>query len=105
MPSETQLKIDDTFENQKNLINVTIVPTVMRTLDKNMYPVSETIVYNMIHSRHKHQREEYLNKQQPVAKQSKKARKKHLTSRRNDVSNEPVLFSSVYYSYYFYYFI
>jgi len=76
------------------LINEVIVPTVMDALDTNMFPVAEGIVYDMIHNRHKHRCEEYLRKQQSVAIQDEQSRRKHLNSRRNDVSKEPVLFSS-----------
>jgi hypothetical protein len=59
----------------------------MKALDKEMFSVSEGIVYEMIHNRHKHQREEYLKKQQSSANQDKQNRRKHLNSRRNDVSS------------------
>ena len=78
-------------------MNSTIVPTVMETLDLVMFPVAETIVYDMIHNRHKHQREEYLKKQQSPNTQDKNARRKHQNSRRNDVSNKIFPFDSVFY--------
>ena len=87
MPNENQLHLDQTFESQRNLITNTIVPDVMKALDKNMFSISEGIVYEMIHNRHKHQREEYLKKQQSSANQDKQNRRKHLNSRRNDVSS------------------
>ncbi|CAG8825790.1 23265_t:CDS:1, partial [Dentiscutata erythropus] len=55
-----------TFSSQKDLVNNTIVPTVMSTLDLEMFPVSEAIVYYMIHRYHKHKCEEHLFKQQPI---------------------------------------
>jgi len=78
-------------------VNSTIVPTVMEALDSNMFPVAETIVYDMIHNRHKHQREEHLNKQQSPTIQDKNARRKHQNSRRNDVSTKIFSFDSVFY--------
>ncbi len=60
----------------------------MRTLDLVMYPVSEIIVYDMIHNRYKHWWEEYLKKQQSETFQNEQARRKHLNSKRNDVSSE-----------------
>jgi hypothetical protein len=87
MPNENQLQLDQTFESQRNLVTNTIVPTVMKALDKDMFSVAEGIVYEMIHNRHKHQREEYLKKQQSSAHRDKQNRRKHLNSRRNDVSN------------------
>ena len=88
MPIDSQLSLDETFDAQKNLVNDTIIPTVMQTLDLETFPISEFIVYEMIHNRHKHRREEHLRKQQSKELQDKKKRKKHLNSRRNDVSNE-----------------
>lgn len=41
----------------------------------------------MIHNRHKHQREEFLKKQKETSFQDEQARRKHMNSRRNDVSN------------------
>src|ERR1051325_8034418 len=101
MPTENQLNVEQTFESQKNLVNVKIIPTVMETLDPIMYPVSESIVYDMIHNRHKHQREEHLKKQKSEEHLDEQSRRKHLNSRRSNVSNDPVLLSSFCYSYYF----
>jgi hypothetical protein len=60
MPANDRLQLDKTFDAQRNLVNSTIVPTVMNALDSEMFPVGDGIVYKMIHNRHKHQREEYL---------------------------------------------
>ena len=60
----------------------------MKSLDLDIYPVSEIIIYNVIHNRHKQQREEYLKKQRSTTLQDQEARRKHMNSRRNDVSNE-----------------
>jgi hypothetical protein len=86
MPDENKLRLDQTFESQRNLVTNTIVPTVMRTLDSEMFSVAEGIVYEIIHNRHKHQREEHLKRQQSSEHQDKQSRRKHLNSRRNDVS-------------------
>jgi len=88
MPSQSKLKLNRTFDSQRNLVNGTIIPTVMKALDLELYPVSESIVYDMIHHRHKHQREEYLRNQQSATVKDEQSRRKHLNSRRNDVSNE-----------------
>ncbi|CAB4494582.1 unnamed protein product [Rhizophagus irregularis] len=87
IPTEEQLKLDETFDSQQNLVNNTIVLTIMKTLDLDIYPISEAIVYDMIHNRHKHQREEFLKKQKETSFQDEQARRKHMNSRRNDVSN------------------
>ena len=82
--------VEKTFEAQETLVNNVIVPTVMKSLDMETFPVSESIVREMIHSRHKHQREEHKLKQKAPIELDKHYRKKHLTSQRNDVSNESV---------------
>ena len=76
------------------MVNGVIVSIVMDTLDTNIFSVAEEIVYDMIHNHHKHRREEYLRKQQLVIIQDEQSRRKHLNSRRNDVSKELVLFNS-----------
>ncbi|PKY58705.1 hypothetical protein RhiirA4_480841 [Rhizophagus irregularis] len=62
IPAENQLDINSTFDSQHNLVTGMIVPTVMAALDSDTYPVTEAIIYDMIHAHHKHQREEHLNK-------------------------------------------
>ena len=94
MPTADHLQLDQTFEAQRDLVNRTIVPTVMEALDLITYPVAETIIYDMIHNRHKHRREEHLIKQRSVSFQDTQNRRKHMNSRRNDVS---ILFCSLYY--------
>ena len=98
MPDDSRLDLNQTFDSQKTLVNNTIVLKVMETLDLETFPVSEAIVYEMIHSRHRHQREGYLLKQQSKEDQDEYNRKNHCTSRRNDVSH--LLFNSFYYLYY-----
>ena len=94
MPAEDQLHLEETFEVQRDLVNRTIVLTVMESLDSIMYPVAETIIYDMIHNRHKHRREEHLIKQRSLTFQDTQNRRKHMNSRRNDVS---ILFGSICY--------
>src|SRR2546421_2408693 len=94
MPTADHLQLDQTFESQRDLVNRIIVPTVMEALDLVTYPVAETIIYDMIHNRHKYRREEHLIKQQSVSFQDTQNRRKHMNSRRNDVS---ILFCSLYY--------
>jgi hypothetical protein len=62
------------------------MPAVMEALDSEIYKVSEQVVYEMIHNRHKHQREEHKKAQQSETYQNEQKKRKHLNSRRNDVS-------------------
>ena len=89
MQASRRLKLDQTFDDQKHLVNNTIVPTVMEALDAEVFQVTEAVVYEIIHNRHKHQREEYLKKQQSEQIQDEQNRRKHLNSRRNDVNIKP----------------
>ncbi|CAG8731882.1 17927_t:CDS:2 [Rhizophagus irregularis] len=72
IPAKSKLDLNSTFNSQHNLVTGTIIPTVMKVLDLDAFLVTEAVIYDMIHARHKHQREEHLT------------RKKHLNSRRND---------------------
>ena len=94
MPTADHLQLDQTFEAQRDLVNRIIVLTVMEALDLVTYLVAETIIYNMIHNRHKYRREEHLIKQRSVLFQDTQNRRKYTNSRRNDVS---ILFCSLYY--------
>ena len=58
MQEENQLDIERTFEDQKELVIKTIVPNLMKTLDLDTYPIGEGVVYEMIHQRHRHQRDD-----------------------------------------------
>ncbi|GET54822.1 hypothetical protein GLOIN_2v1485492 [Rhizophagus irregularis DAOM 181602=DAOM 197198] len=57
MPQETQLDIEKTFELQKDLVVKTIVPNLMKTLDLDTYTIGEGVIYEMIHQRHHHKRD------------------------------------------------
>ncbi|GBC49504.2 hypothetical protein GLOIN_2v1485492 [Rhizophagus irregularis DAOM 181602=DAOM 197198] len=57
MPQETQLDIEKTFELQKDLVVKTIVPNLMKTLDLDTYTIGEGVIYEMIHQRHRHKRD------------------------------------------------
>jgi hypothetical protein len=67
----------------------------MEALDKETFSVGETLLYEMIHNRHKHQREEHLRKSQPIQQQDEQSRRKHMNSRRSDVSNGSILIGSL----------
>ncbi|CAG8559773.1 30275_t:CDS:2, partial [Racocetra persica] len=74
IPSQDQLRLDQTFYLQKNLTTNTIIPIIIKALDLHTFPVSENIIYDRVYIRHKHQREEYLIKQQSKEYQDKRAR-------------------------------
>lgn len=93
MPGDSQLDLNATFEDQKSKVTGTLIPAVVKALDQDTFSVGEGIIYEMIHNRHKHQREEHLRKNQPSEQQDEQSRRKHMNSRRNDVSNDSILIS------------
>ena len=60
MPESSLLDVRQTFESQRDLVNRTIVPTVQASLDLRTFSVDDIIIYDIIHERHRHQRESYL---------------------------------------------
>ncbi|GES95764.1 hypothetical protein GLOIN_2v1485492 [Rhizophagus clarus] len=82
LPQEFQLDIEKTFESQKDLVVKTIVPNLMKTLDLYTYPIAECVVYEMIHQRHRYQRDILRNKEKPQDERKRVARQKHSNSRR-----------------------
>ena len=91
LSTENKLDLSKTFEDQKDLVNRIIVPTVARSIDSNTFPVVDGILYNMIHERHRHQRKSQKLKEQEQQIQDKKARRKHKNSRRSEVRNQAEL--------------
>ena len=64
-----------------------MVPSVLDTLDSELFSISEEIVREMIHNRHKYQRENHLRKHKSKTIKTEQAKRKHQNSRRNDVSS------------------
>jgi hypothetical protein len=81
-----QLDITKTFEEQKELIIKTIIPSIMNVLNRDTYPISENVLYKIIHQRHRHQRENERDKKKPEEERKKQTRKKHANSRRLEVN-------------------
>jgi hypothetical protein len=86
MPAENQLDVEKTFESQKVLVIKTIMPHLMRILDLDTYPIGEGVVYEMIHQRHRHQRDHLRNKMKSEVERKKWEERKHLNSRRLEVN-------------------
>ena len=86
MPQETQLDIEKTFELQKDLVVKTIVPNLMKTLDLDTYPIGEGVIYEMIHQRHHHKRDNLWVKNKSENDIKKETGRKHQNSRRSEVN-------------------
>jgi hypothetical protein len=84
---DSQLDVRQTFESQRDLVNSTIIPTVQASLDRSPFPVGDNIIYDLIHERHRHQRELYLLRLQTTEQQDNQARRKHKNARAREVSN------------------
>src|SRR5205823_7985081 len=86
MPKEVKIDIKKTFEEQKDQVTRTIMPTLMKTLDLVTYPIGEGVIYEMIHTRHCHQRENDRNKKKSETKKKREVERKHRNSRRLEVN-------------------
>ncbi|GBC16571.2 hypothetical protein GLOIN_2v1772262 [Rhizophagus irregularis DAOM 181602=DAOM 197198] len=84
MPTGSQLDINKTFESQKDLVTKIIIPALFKVLDTNTYPVSEGVLYEMIHQRHRHQREDLLKKEKSEFERTEETKRKHGNSRRSE---------------------
>jgi nitrate reductase gamma subunit len=84
-PDEDKLDLSKTFEQQMDHVNRIIVPAIMESLNKLIFPVTNNIVYSMVHSLHRHRREEYKIKESSPECIDKQKRRRHANSRRNSV--------------------
>ena len=54
-----------------------IIPALLKVIDPETYPIGEGILYEMIHQRHRHQREEALRKTKTTDAQIKESMRRH----------------------------
>ena len=59
-----------------------MVPSILDALDLELFLISEEIVREMIHNRHKHQRESHLGKHKLKTIKTEQAKRKHQNSRK-----------------------
>ena len=85
MPEKAHLDVSETFESQKALVTTLIIPALFKVLDPVTYPIGEGVLYEMIHQRHRHQREEFLNAKKDETEIKKVTKRRHAVSRRNEV--------------------
>ncbi|RGB27327.1 hypothetical protein C1646_769245 [Rhizophagus diaphanus] len=77
MPSSNRLNTDETFKLQKELVTTKIIPALLKVIDPVTYPIGEGVLYEMIHQRHRHQREEMLRKKKGSSEQAKEKNAYH----------------------------
>ena len=92
MPEDSQLLVQNTFEAQRNVVNGTMIPTIQASLDHSTYPVDDNIIYDIIHERHRHQRESYLLGLKNATEQDMQARRRHKNARAREVSYQSVIY-------------
>ena len=91
LPEEKQLNVNKTFENQQKYVNGHIIPIVQKSINKDIFPVDDGIIRHIIHGRHRHQREELLNRTRSETWLDIKKRRRHTNSRRSDVSKNRIV--------------
>ena len=57
----------------------------MKVLNLETFPISESILYEMIHQRHQYQRNEMLRKKKDKSMQANEIIRRHRNSRRKEV--------------------
>ena len=85
MPKNVQLNVDKTFESQKKLVTMSIIPALLKVLNLEIFPIGEGVLYEIIHQRHRHQREEMMRKKKDSTMQIKEVMRRHRNSRRKEV--------------------
>ena len=63
---ERKLDLNKTFESQRESVNRLIIPIIQKSIDRNIFPVDDGIIRHIIHERHRHQREELLNRAKSI---------------------------------------
>ena len=58
----------------------------MKNIDNNIFHITSEIIYDIIHSLHRHRREEHLKKDRSLPEKKLQNKRKHSNSRRHDVS-------------------
>jgi hypothetical protein len=58
----------------------------MGTINTDVFPIVDEIIYDMIHNLHRHRREEFLKENRPATYKKGQVKRKHSNTRRHDVS-------------------
>ena len=78
--------MQQTFVQQRERMINEIIPSIMKNIDNNIFHITSEIIYDIIHSLHRHRREEHLKKDRSSPKKKLQNKRKHSNSRRHDVS-------------------
>jgi hypothetical protein len=58
----------------------------MGNINTNIFPITDNVIYQIIHALHRHRREEFLKKEKSPAYNKEQDKRKHSNARRYDVS-------------------
>ena len=72
MPESCQLNVNETFDSQKGLVTTKTILALLKALDPAIFPIGKGVLYEIIHQRYHHQREEMLRKKKKAFDQTKK---------------------------------
>lgn len=97
LPDNIKLDVSRTFESQRESVNNHIIPVVQKAINRATFPVVDSIIRHIIHERHRHQREEFLNKDRGTEWIDMTKRRKHANSRRTEVRKRIGLLVSTFY--------
>ena len=86
MPKEGQIDPSKTFESQKELVIKTIILTIKKLLDLEVYPVGENVLYQIIYRRHRSQRDTYRISKKTEEERKKEAKRKHKNTQHSEVN-------------------
>jgi hypothetical protein len=92
LPENKKLDISRTFEDQRVTVDKYIIPFIQKTINKKTFPVVDGVIKHIVHERHRHQREKFLNMNKSEDWNDNEKRRKHANSRRNEVSKKIGLF-------------
>ncbi|CAB4398169.1 unnamed protein product [Rhizophagus irregularis] len=84
LPEKNRIDLRRTFAKQRKRVNNDIIPSIMETINRDKFPISNEITYDIIHSLHRHRREEFLKKSRSSAERKFQRKRKHNNSRRHD---------------------
>ena len=81
MPENKQANVRQTFFKQRSLVNNDVIPGIMKSINTNIFPITNGIIYDIIHSLHRYRREEYLKKNRSSPERKIQENRKHSNSR------------------------
>ena len=70
--------MQQTFVQQRERMINEIIPSIMKNIDNNIFHITSEIIYDIIHSLHRHRREEHLKKDRSSPEKKLQKKKKAL---------------------------